>query len=180
MILHLKKGLPIFIGIFFLLLSSGCNRNKEKNIVVNNGESVTLNNIEVATISKVNNSKKNIITNFATDESVKLVYEKNSITDDEYQKYVEYFYDQCYGFSTLAGLIKAEDGNYIEFVKKFDDKMITILINESIDGDDSQYSITYTIRDFNEDEDEIYYNKEIINIEDGKYVYSIISNDKCN
>ena len=177
----LKKYAFGLMAIFFLLLSSGCNGNKEENKKSTyTDNNVTLSDFEIATVSKIVNSEKAIVTNFVNDEIVKLVYEKNSITDEEYEKYVEYFYDQCYGFTSLMGSISVDDGNYIELVKKVDNKLITILIDENVNNGDSQYSISYQIKDFDENVDEIYYNKQMTIIEDGEPTYKIVKNDKCN
>lgn len=181
--LRLKRYIFGFIEIFFLLLSSGCNMSKEDIQKSSyNNDIVTLGNMEVATISKIVNSQKNIVSNFVSDEVIKLVYEKNSINDEEYEKYRDYFYNECYGFTTLFGAISTDDENYIEFVKKLDngDKVLVVLIDETVSNGDSQYSISYQIKDFDENVDEIYYNKQVTIMEDGEPTVSIIKNDRCN
>lgn len=180
-----KKYVFGLLSTFILLLSLGCQNVKEQNnentnVSTYSNDKVTIGNIEIATISKIVNSNKKVISDVVNDEYIKLVYEKNSISNEEYDKYVEYFYDECYGFTSMMGSISLEDGNYIEFVKPFNDKLLTVLIKENISDSDSQYSISYKVSEYDENYDEIYYNKSITTIEDGEIVESIIQNDKCD
>lgn len=178
----MKKSLFAIAFAFCILVSTGCNNKTQKQADTKKDDyntSVTLGGTMISTISKVVNSNKKINTDFNNSNVVKLVYEKNSISDEDFQKYVEYFYDECYAFTNYMGIaITFDDSNDIEFAKKIsDDKVIVVVIKENITGEDSQYTITYSLENYNEDLHQLFYNKIIIDDETGDM--EIVENDKC-
>lgn len=155
--------------LFSCLLVCSCQFNKtndktnakdeQKIIDYRNLKTIELGGIEVSTILDI--VGKNNISEFIQSKSkdkIRIVYEKNSVSNKDYIKYITYLYNECFGHASILGSINMSDeiGNYQEFYKVTpkSGEVLVITISESLRNSMSVYTISYELIDF---DDEIYY-----------------------
>lgn len=155
----------IIYCLLICLAVTGCNQNDTtvdntaEQIDYKTLKNVSLDGVKISTMLDI--AGINDISDFMQSndkKSYRFIYQDSAISNNDYQKLIDYLYKECYGYDSLAGVINIDSniGNYEVFYKysKTNGKAIEITIKESIANSKSIYDITYRLVDF---DDEIYY-----------------------
>ena len=160
----MKKIIILLMSLVICGCSFNVDSNEEKEEIkekvdYKNLKNLTLDGVNISTmlnISNVNDITEYIESNDKT--TYRFVYNDGAIKESDYQKLIQYLYNECYGYDSLLGSLNVDSsiGNYAVFYKKTktNGKAIQITIEESIKNSKSIYTLSYKLVDF---DGEIYY-----------------------